>query len=147
MPDSVENMLRQLAAGQAATQARLDEVVRSLEATQADAREARDLGNRIATRLEEQDIVGRLAEHRGEMRQVVAEIRNDVAAANTRLRRDLADEAVARKDLEARIQALEDARNQVVGVATFFSWLSRVAPWLVAMIASAVAALQWKGEG
>lgn len=135
-----ETLLRELLAAQSAIGAQVQELVRGLATASKDAREARDLGNRITTILEEQNIVARLAEHRTESRQALAEMRQDVVAANTRLKSALDQECTERTDaiaaLEARLEALEAARNKVVGVADFFGWMARVAPWLIAGLAA-----------
>lgn len=54
------------------------------------------------------------------------------------------DVEALRSDLRAaqtRIDQLEAQRDRVQGVAAFTSWLSRVAPWLLAMFAAA-----WAGR-
>ena len=150
MAESNESLLREVLAGQAAFAARFEDLVNRLDATATDAREARDLGNRITTILKEQDIVARLAELRGETRQVVSEIRQDFVAANIRLREDLAIETRERKachaELEKRLESLEEQRNKVVGVASFFGWLAKSAPWLLAGMAAFVAGLGIKDK-
>ena len=151
MPDGNESLLREVLAAQSATDAKLAGLLSQVEVASRDAREARDLGNRIATILEEQNIIARLAEHRAEQRQIVSEIRQDFVAANTTLRRDFSEECEARRKadqaLEARIEALEASRNKAIGVADFFAWLARVAPWLFAGVAAFIAGIGMKGEG
>lgn len=145
MPESPETMLRQVLSQQAGLTAQLAAVVKQLQDASSDAREARDLGKRIEARIEEQNIVARLAEHRAESRQIVSEIRQDFVAANTLLKKELAAESEDREEgdrkLSVRIDTLEAERNKVIGVASFFSWLSRVAPWLLAGIAAFAAGL------
>lgn len=143
MPDSNETLLRELLSAQASIGVQVQELVRGLALASKDAKEARDLGNRITTILEEQNIIARLAEHRQETRQIINEIRQDFVAANTNLKREIVEEAAARKacdaDLEKRLEALEEARSKVVGVADFFSWMAKVAPWLLAGLAAFLA--------
>lgn len=149
MPDGNEPLLREVLAAQAGMAAQLQEVVRGLATASQDAKEARDLGNRITTILEEQNIIARLAEHRTETRQIISEIRQDFVAANTRIRTEIEGETLRAKtcegELEKRIEALEATRNKAVGVADFFSWAARVMPWLLAGIA-AYAAGAFKGD-
>ena len=47
----------------------------------------------------------------------------------------------------ARVDLLEAQRDKVVGVAAFWSWLVRSAPWLAAGIAAFVAGIGWKSGG
>jgi len=140
MPDSQEALLRQLLAGQAATQERLDHLARQTEAAQTDAREARDLGQRITTILEEQNIKARLEEMRTEQRQGLAELRQDVVAANTNLKREIAD-------LDGRVRKLEDVQQQHVGVKAVAGWLAKHAPWIFTAFVSFAAGIGLKNGG
>ena len=47
----------------------------------------------------------------------------------------------------ARVDLLEAQRDKVVGVAAFWSWLVRSAPWLAAGSAAFVAGIGWKSGG
>lgn len=127
MPDGNEALLRELLAGQAAMTARFDAMAERVESASLDAREARDLGNKIATKLEEQNIIERFAEHRAENRQVIEAIRTDFAAAYSKVRADFSG-------LEKRLEVLEADRNKVIGVKSFLDWLARHAPWLLAAL-------------
>lgn len=140
MPEGSEDVLRQLLAGVAGLEARVEEMGQRIEATADDARQARDLGNRIAARLEEQNIVARMTELRGELNAKVAALRQDVVLANQNLRKEL----IA---VERRLDVLEEARSRVIGVTAFFSYLSRVAPWLAAGVAAFLAGLGFRGDG
>lgn len=146
--DDGEALLREVLQQLSKLDARVEALAEGQRATQEDAREARDLGNRVATILEEQNIVARLGEQRVELRQMVQDLREDVVAANTRLKNEmdaLSTRLNARCEaLEKRVEPLEAERNKVVGVASFFSWLSRVAPWLLAGIAAFAAGLGLK---
>lgn len=145
-PVGVETLLRQLIAGQAEQGAQLRALDDRVGEVSKDAREARDLGNRVATKLEEQDIVARLDGAKVELGQRVDALRVDVVAANTLLKKEITAEAEARERLEARVAKLETARDQVVGVASFFGWLSKVSPWLFAGIAAFAAGVGLKDK-
>ncbi len=134
---SSSQQLDKIIAGQARADQQLEEIFRRLGKAESVAGDARDTAREVVTILREQDTAARLAEMRAEMIQQVAALRQDVVAANGSFRKEV-------EALEVRIKALEDARNQVVGVASFFSWLSRVAPWLIAILAACVAALEIK---
>lgn len=141
MPDSVETLLRQLVAGQATLGAQFEGLSERVDIASKDAREARDLGHGISAKLEEQNIVARMTELKNELGIRVDALRTDVVQANTNLKKDLASEVEARQALERRVESLEAERNKVVGVASFFSWMARVAPWLFAGIAAFVAGM------
>lgn len=147
----VEMLLREILAGQAGFDARLDDVSERLSTTQADARQARDLGNRVAVILEEQNIIARFDAHKTDVRQQMAEIRQDFVAAYTKLRTDLegvattaagerakieATAAAERGKLEDRIKALEADLQRREGVKSLAAWLMKNAPWLFAGIAA-----------
>lgn len=129
-------LLAQLIAGQARSDQRFEEMFRRLGRAESTAAEARDLGREMVTILREQDVAGRLTEMRGEMIRASSDLRQDVVAANNRLREDLASEvetrAEADKALDGRLEVLETARSQVIGLASFFGWAAKVGPWLLA---------------
>lgn len=143
MPGEVEALLREVLAGQAGFDARLEDLSVRVVETQADARQARDLGNRVAVILEEQNIIARFDAHKADVRQQIAEIRQDFVAANTKFRNDLdaavKDAAADRGKLADRIKALEDDRQRSEGVKSLAAWLMKHAPWLFTVIAAAVA--------
>lgn len=64
------------------------------------------------------------------IRMEAQEVHKDVEALRTEL-----------KAAQARIGQLESQRDRVQGVAAFSTWLSKVGPWLLAMIAAA-----WAGR-
>lgn len=136
MAESVEGLLRQLLAGQAAQQERLEGFSERLDVTAADARVARELAAKTSTILEEQNITARFAELRIEVRAVMSETRQDFVAANTKLRSDL-DAAVK------RIEALEAERQRLVGMKSLAEWLMKNAPWLLAGMAAFAAGSGW----
>lgn len=137
MPDNVEALLREVLAGQAGAEQRMNDLSSQLRTTQEDARQARDLGNRITTILEEQNILARFSEHRTEIRQVVTEIRQDFVAANTTLRKEVTA-------IEKRVDVLEADKQQREGIKTFVGWLMKNCPWLLAGIAAFAAGLGFK---
>ncbi|CAN5176644.1 hypothetical protein BH09PSE1_BH09PSE1_23420 [soil metagenome] len=146
-----EPLLNQLVAGQAKAQQQFEELFRRLDRAETTAGEARDTAKELVTILREQDTGARLTEMRVEQRDGLAALRTDVVAANTRIRTDLDTETKARRDaddaIDIRLLALEAERNKVVGVAGFFSWLAKVAPWLLAGIAAFLAGSGLKNGG
>lgn len=140
MAESVEALLRQVLAGQAAQQERLEALSDRLDGTAADARSARELAAKTSTILEEQNITVRFAELRAEVRQVMSETRQDFVAANTNLRREL-------DDLVKRVAALEAERNKLVGMKGLVDWLLKNMPWLLAGIAAFAAGIGFDKGG
>jgi ABC-type phosphate transport system auxiliary subunit len=134
-PRTENSGFNQLLAGQAKAQQQFEEVFRRLDRAEETAGEARDTAKELVTILREQNIGERLAETRGEMAGLVAALRQDVVAANTLIRSDA-------KELCDRVEALEAERNKVIGVAGFFTWLTKVAPWLLSGIAAFYAGLK-----
>lgn len=130
----VENLLRELLALSTENATRLEDFAARLEATQDDARQARDLGNRISTILEEQNIIARFDAHKTDVRQQISEIRQDFVAANTKVR----DEIVK---LEGRLKELENEQQRREGIKSLAGWLMKNAPWLFAGFAAFVAGL------
>lgn len=59
-------------------------------------------------------------------------------------RRAIGENKAAIKELSDRIKSLEDDRNQVRGVASFWGWLIKAAPWLFAGIAAFLAGIGLK---
>lgn len=103
-------LLQQLLAGQGATDQRFEELFRRMEKNETTASEARDWAKEAVTIMREQNALARVAELKAEAHQIVADLRQDVVAANTELRK--ADIA-----LEERVQGLEDTRTATVGMA------------------------------
>jgi hypothetical protein len=143
----------------AGLEARLDSVAKAQEVTQEDAREARDVANRITTILQEQNINVRLTEIKTEMRQAFADarrearadvdaLRTDVVLANTRLKTELdAAETRHRADQaanEARFKTLETDLTKRAGMKDLIGWLMKNAPWLFAGAAAFAAGLGFK---
>lgn len=139
-----ESSLNRLLAGQARSQQQFEEVFRRLDRAEETAGEARDTAKELVTILREQDTGARIVEMRTEFRAGMAELRQDFVAANTRIRSDLELECKERRLLEDRVEALEADRNKVVGVAGLFTWLSKVAPWLLAGVAAFAAGVGMK---
>ena len=71
---SAEALLRELIAGQARTEERLEAFRGQLETTQAHAGEARDIAHKLSTILDEQNLVERFADHKAALRAEVAGI-------------------------------------------------------------------------
>jgi len=142
-------LLSKLVAGQAQSDQRFEELFRRLDRAEETAGEARDIAKELVTILREQDIGSRIVELRNEMRGEQAALRHDFVLANGNLRQQTLDEVDARKrctsELCDRLDSLEADRNKVIGVSGFFTWLSKVAPWLLAGIAAFVAGLGLKG--
>jgi hypothetical protein len=136
-PSNESTAWNQLLAGQARSQQQFEEVFRRLDRAEETAGEARDTAKELVTILREQNIGERLAETRGEMVALVAALRQDVVMANGLIRTDV-------KDLCERVEVLEAERNKVIGITGFFTWLSKVAPWLLAGIAAFAAGLGLK---
>jgi hypothetical protein len=147
MPD-VESLLREVLAGQAVQGAQLKNLENKVDKAAIAADNARDLSNKINTILEEQDIGTRFSEHRGEVRQQMSEMRQDVVAAITKVRTDI--EANDRKwakcfdELEKRIEALESDFHKREGVRSLVGWLMKNAPWLFTGIAAFAAGVGFK---
>lgn len=148
-PRGQNAQLNKLVAGQATTDQRFEELFRRLDRAEETASEARDTAKELVTILREQNTGERLTEVRNEMRSIAAEMRQDFVAANGRLRdgldREVGDRKKEDEALSDRIDGLEADRNKVVGVAAFFSWLAKVAPWLVAAVAAFAAGIGLKG--
>lgn len=139
-PRGQGGVLNQLVAGQAANQQRLEELFRRIDGAEKTAGEARDTAKEIATILREQNMGERMGEMRTEMMGQVSALRQDVVAANGLLRQE-------HQALSDRLGALETKATKAVGVADFFAWLSKVAPWLFAGLAAFVAGIAAKGHG
>lgn len=160
MAESNEDLLRKVLAGQATLEANFKAMDKRLEETSEAAFKARDIGNRITTILEEQNVVAKLSEHRNEYRVALADLREDFVAANTRVRNDqdtlrteMARELVKLESkvddevegLVERIAGLELSRSKVIGVADFFSWMSKITPWLLALGGAVFAGMNLRG--
>lgn len=50
------------------------------------------------------------------------------------------------KQAQGRLDALESQRDRVAGVAWFWGWISRSAPWVAAGLAAALAMMGLKGR-
>lgn len=137
MADELQTLLREVLAGQAASEQRMNDMAARLAETAEAAFKARDSSNRINTILEEQNLASRFSEHRTEMRQIITEIRQDFVAANTKLRTD-------HDDLAIRVKALEDDLQRREGIKSFLGWLMKNAPWLLAGVAAFAAGLGFK---
>lgn len=142
-----ETLLREVLAQTAGIERSIEELSRRLDETQVDARHARDLGNKISTILEEQNLVTRFSEHKSDVRQMLSEIRQDFVHANTSIRTEqsLAVDKLRGEinGLDARLDALEAARQQVSGAKSLVAWVAEKAPWLLAAAGAAAAFTGW----
>lgn len=148
---SNEDLLREVLTGQATVSATLSGLADKVKEVGNDAREARDGLNRIEATLAEQDVAQKLAELRGEIKAVTLELRTDQINSYTRLRNAM---ELARKEIddrqstaEARIDALEAHRDKDSGARSFAGWLVKHAPWLAALLMTALATLGIERRG
>lgn len=110
------DLLQQILTAQAGQEARLEQLAKSAEAAQVDAREARDTAKEIAVILREQNALERVAEVRAEGRKLVADLRADVEHAFTPVRAEL-------KQLRADLDGLMSLRTKGQGVALGGKWM------------------------
>lgn len=99
-----------------ALESRMEGLERSQADIHSDTREARDGVREIMVTLREQNALERVAEVRSEGRQQNASLREDVVAANTRIRDEL-------KTLTGRVDALDTLKTQAQGAAKGGKWL------------------------
>lgn len=102
--------LRQISDALAATN-------RSLTTLTADMRDVRER----VIKIEAKDMDAKIAEYRAECRTTCAELRADIKAATV------------------RIDSLEGSRDKHTGVMSVGAWLTKYAPWLVALILAGMA--------
>ena len=127
--------LTRLAEGQATTNQRLDEIFRRMERAEEVAAEGRDTAKELVTILREQNTGAKIVALQTELRAGVAELRQDFVKANGTIRTDL-------DALEKRVEDLENDRSKVVGVAGFFSWMAKTAPWGIGVIMAFIAGIE-----
>lgn len=127
--------LTRLAEGQATTNQRLDEIFRRMERAEEVAAEGRDTAKELVTILREQNTGAKIVALQTELRAGVAELRQDFVKANGTIRTDL-------DALEKRVEDLETDRSKVVGVAGFFSWMAKTAPWGIGVIMAFIAGIE-----
>lgn len=144
-----EETFRQLLEGQAAMLARMEEFSRGLGEAKTDAREARDQSSRLATTIEAQNMAGRVQELRSEIVSKIDKLSLDNDTKVNALRQDMVKNITdLKKDQNAhglRLEALETTKTKAVGVADFFAWLAKVAPWIGAALAAYFAGLKAHG--
>lgn len=90
---------------------------RSLATLTADVRDVRER----VIKIEAKDMDAKIAEYRSECRTSCAELRADIKAANV------------------RIDVLEAAKDRTAGAMSVGAWLTKYAPWLVALIMAGMA--------
>lgn len=138
-PTGVEALLREVLVSQAGLSSKVEDMSSRLDTTQADARAACDLGNRISTILEEQNVIARFAEHKNETRGTVEALRQDVVLAIGNMRTELAEKTGRIDRLERDLQQREGARNLI-------GWLMKNTPIIIAAVSAFVAGLGLKGK-
>lgn len=97
-----------------------------------DAREARDTAQRLAARIEGQEIPAQLERLHGEIAAVGSGLRADMTNTYTRLKADMLE---ADSKLAGRLESLEKWKLKLEGSASVFGWLSKNAPWLLTLLA------------
>jgi phage shock protein A len=132
----IEDLLRQVLAGQAATQAKLESLDSWVRDVAADTKAARDGMMELRTITEQQDLPGRISEVRREALQAVADLRNDVVHQNVKIRDDLGE-------VDERVKTLEDLRERQAGARSLVEWVVKHWPGLAALV---VAAAAWLAE-
>lgn len=115
---------------------RLDEI-------RADAREARDEAKALRSDLEARNLPVAVAELRKDMESGFAGARGDLVNAQDHIRRDITTRFA---DIEKRLAALERLKDRIEGAGNLGSWVVRHAPWLLAVVFAAAAALGWKDK-
>lgn len=140
---SIEGLVRELAA-------RFDGLELRVTETRDDAREARDAATRLTERLGAQDTPAQLEKLRSEMTAGFVAARSDLVNATDRMTTEHRGKV---HDLEARLEAhhkrlesLEGFRNKALGAGGLFTWLSKNAPWLVALLFALAAAVGFKDK-
>ncbi|MDB5448751.1 MAG: hypothetical protein JWQ97_4068 [Phenylobacterium sp.] len=108
-----------------------------------DAREARDAATRLTERFGAQDIPTKLAELRGDVEKGFAGARADLVNSMDKITRETRSGLDA---LETRVATLEGFKNRIEGAGGVFGWLSKNAPWLLAMLMTAAAAMGLKDK-
>lgn len=114
-----------------------------VDETRDDAREARDAARALSERLGAQDIPSQLVELRGHVDAGFVAARTDLVNAMDKITREA---RTGHDDHETRLKALEAFRSRIEGAGGVVTWLSKNAPWLVAIGGFALAALGWKDK-
>jgi outer membrane murein-binding lipoprotein Lpp len=140
---SLEALMREMSARFEGLELRVTE-------TREDAREARDAATRLTERLGAQDMPAKVAELKGEMNAGFQGARADLVNGLDKITRESrdrfsdVDQRLGKH--EHRIALLESFRDKAVGAGGLFTWLSKNAPWLVAVLLAVAAALGWKDK-
>jgi hypothetical protein len=108
-----------------------------------DAREARDAATRLTERFGAQDLPTKMAELRADLEKWVAASRSDLVNAMDKVTRET---RAASEDHERRIADLERFKNRLEGASGVFGWMSKNAPWLIAILMAGLAAIGLKGK-
>lgn len=140
---SIESLVRELAA-------RFDGLELRVTETRDDAREARDAATRLTERLGAQDTPAQLEKLRSEMNAGFVAARSDLVNASDKIttehRHKVGDIEAKLEAHHKRLEALEAFRNKALGAGGLFTWLSKNAPWLVALLFALAAAVGFKDK-
>jgi hypothetical protein len=116
-----------------------------------DAREARDTAQRLAAKLDGQEIPAQLERLHGEIAAGVSGLRSDMTNTYARLKADMLDadgKLAGRVDgHDMRLDKLEAWRTKLEGGASVFGWLSKNAPWLITVVAAIAVIFGLKAKG
>lgn len=140
---SLEGLVRELAA-------RFDGLELRVTETRDDAREARDAATRLTERIGTQDTPTQIEKLRSEMTAGFVAARSDLVNATDRMtaehRGKVTDIESRLEDHRKRLESLEGFRNKALGAGGLFTWLSKNAPWLVALLFALAAAVGFKDK-
>lgn len=133
---SLEALMREMSARFEGLELRVTE-------TREDAREARDAATRLTERLGAQDTPAQLAEIRGEMKAGFQAARADLVNSIDKLAREHRDKGseidTRFKAMETRLAAVEAWKQRLEGAGGLFAWISKNAPWLIALAVTGLA--------
>lgn len=140
---SLEGLVRELAARFEGLELRVTE-------TRDDAREARDAATKLTERLGAQDTPKHLEKLRSEMTAGFVAARSDLVNATDKMttehRHKVSDIETKLDAHHKRLESLETFRNKAVGAGGLFTWLSKNAPWLLAMTFATLSAVGFKDK-
>jgi len=140
---SLEGLVRELAA-------RFDGLELRVTETRDDAREARDAATRLTERLGAQDTPAQLEKLRAEMTAGFVAARSDLVNATDKMtaehRGKVHDLESKMEEHHKRLKALESFRDKALGAGGLFTWLSKNAPWLIALLFAIGAAIGFKDK-
>lgn len=138
-----EALLREILAGHARLDEKVDGLAGVVEGVKADAREARDAARESAAATKAQDIPAKFAELKGQVEKIASDSRVDLVNSISKV---TAEFRLGHGDHEGRLKKLEDARSRFAGATGLVGWISHYAPWLLTAAISAAAWLGLKGH-